>query len=163
MIQCDGPVCVAIHNNGDICVGSRDNCIYVFDQTGQLKNTIGSSGSGDGQFCNPSGISIKGEVLYVADTENHRVQKLTSSGRFLRKFGKEGSGQGQFNCPLAVIIDSNNKLIVSDCDNCRIQIFNENGGWLLTIDVKGSGNHSFQSPWGLALDPQGNIHVAACV
>ena len=162
VIQCNRPACVAIHDNGDIYVGSRDNCIYVFDQAGQLKNTIGSRGNGDGQFCNPSGISIKGEMLYVADTENHRVQKLTSSGRFLRKFGKEGSGQGQFIRPLAVIIDSNKKLIVSDCDNRRIQIFNENGGWLLTIDVKGSGNHSFQSPWGLALEPQGNIHVAAC-
>eukprot|EP00731_Ephydatia_muelleri_P033400 Em0029g6a len=130
---------------------------------GQQKNTIGSSGSDDGQFSYPSGISIKGEVFYVADTDNQRVQKLTSSGKFLHKFGKEGSGQGQFNGPVGVIIDSNNKLIVSDFNNHRIQIFNENGGWLLTIHVdgKGSGNHSFQYPWGLALDPQGNIHVAA--
>eukprot|EP00731_Ephydatia_muelleri_P034027 Em0045g12a len=161
VIQCNMPLCVAIHDNGDIYVGSGYHCIYVFDQTGQLKNTIGSSGSGDGQFSYPYGISIKGDVLYVADTGNHRVQKLTSSGKFLHKFGQEGSGQGQFNSPVAVIIDSNNKLIVSDFYNHRIQIFNENGGWLLTIDGKGSGNHCFQSPWGLALDPQGNIHVAA--
>ncbi|KAL5496843.1 hypothetical protein EMCRGX_G013208 [Ephydatia muelleri] len=161
VIQCNWPLCVAIHDNGDIYVGSYDHCIYVFDQTGQLKNTIGSSGSGDGQFSFPCGISIKGDVLYVADTGNHRVQKLTSSGKFLHKFGQQGSGQGQFNSPVAVIIDSNNKLIVSDYSNYRIQIFNENGGWLLTIDGNGSGNHSFQSPWGLDLDPQGNIHVAA--
>ena len=161
VIQCNRPKCVAIHDNGDIYVGSGDGCIYVFDQTGQLKNTIGSRGSGDGQFSFPSGISIKGDVLYVADTVNNRVQKLTSSGKFLHKFGQHGSGQGQFNQPMAVIIDSNNKLIVSDNNNHRIQIFNENGSWLLTIDGKGSGNHSFQFPWGLALDPQGNIHVAA--
>ena len=161
VIQCNRPLCVAIHDNGDIYVGSYDHCIYVFDQTGQLKNTIGSSGSGDGQFSSPYGISIKGDVLYVADYGNHRVQKLTSSGKFLHKFGQQGSGQGQFNSPVAVIIDSNNKLIVSENHNHRIQIFNENGGWLLTIVGKGSGNHSFQSPWGLALDPQGNIHVAA--
>ena len=146
VIQCNRPYCVAIHDNGDIYVGSYDHCIYVFDQTGQLKNTIGSSGSGDGQFSYPSGISIKGDVLYVADGGNNRVQKLTSSGKFLHKFGQH---------------DSNNKLIVSDYSNYRIQIFNENGGWLLTIDGNGSGNHSFQSPWGLDLDPQGNIHVAA--
>ena len=161
VIQCNGPRCVAIHDNGDIYVGSDDGCIYVFDLTGQQKNTIGSRGSGDGQFSSPSGISIKGDVLYVADTYNQRVQKLTSSGKFLHKFGQQGSGQGQFNRPLAVIIDSNNKLIVSDCDNHRIQILNENGGWLLTIDGNGSASHSFQSPWGLALDPEGNIHVAA--
>ena len=162
VIQCNRPLCVAIRDNGDIYVGSHDHCIYVFDQTGQLKNTIGSSGSGDGQFSYPCGITIKGDVLYVADGGNYRVQKLTSSGMFLHKFGQQGSGQGQFNWPRAVIIDSNNKLIVSDCNNHRIQIFNEYGGWLLTIDGKGSGNHSCQSPWGLALDPQGNIHVAAC-
>ena len=161
VIQCYGPRCVAIHDDGDIYVGSEDHCIYVFDQTGQLKNTIGSRGSGEGQFFHPSGISIKGDVLYVADRGNHRVQKLTSSGKFLHKFGKEGSGQGQFDWPIAVIIDSNNKLIISDRHNHRIQIFNENGGWLLTIDGNGSGNHSFQQPCGLALDPQGNIHVAA--
>ena len=161
VIQCHWPRCVAIHDNGDIYVGSDDGCIYVFDQTGQLKNTIGSWGSGDGQFSYPWGISIKGDVLYVADHGNRRVQKLTSSGKFLHKFGQQGSDQGQFNSPMAVIIDSNNKLIVSDHYNYRIQIFNENGGWLLTIDGNGSGNHNFQSPFGLALDPQGNIHVAA--
>ena len=161
VIQCKGPLCIAIHDNGDIYVGSYDHCIYVFDQTGHLKNTIGSSGSGDGQFSSPWDISIKGDVLFVADSDNHRVQKLTSSGKFLHKFGQHGSGQGQFSWPRAVIIDSNNKLIVSDLYNHRIQIFNENGGWLLTIDGKGSGNHSFQYPSGLALDPQGNNHVAA--
>ncbi|KAL5496486.1 hypothetical protein EMCRGX_G012783 [Ephydatia muelleri] len=127
---------------------------------GQLKNTIGSRGRGDGQFSFPSGISIKGDVLYVADSGNHRVQKLTSSGKFLHKFGQQASGQGQFNRPWSVIIDSNNKLIVSDYRNHTIQIFNDNGGWLLTIDGHGSGNHSFQYPCGLALDPLGNIHVA---
>ena len=160
-IQCNEPRCVAIHDNGDIYVGSGDGCIYVFDQTGQLKNTIGSRGSGDGQFSYPNGISIKGDVLYVADAGNYRVQKLTSSGKFLHKFGQQGSGQGQFNRPFAVIIDSTNKLIVPDNNNHRIQIFNENDGWLLTMDGKGTGNHCFQSPCGLALDPQGNIHVAA--
>eukprot|EP00731_Ephydatia_muelleri_P008536 Em0004g874a len=169
VIQCNEPRCVAIHDNGDIYVGSGDSCIYVFDQTGQLKNTIGSRGSGDGQFSYPSGITIKGDVLYVADYGNHRVQKLTSSGKFLHTFGQQGSGQGQFIGPVAVIIDSNNKLIVSDFYNHRIQIFNENGGWLLTIDAYGSNTIKVftkegvyvrmygdpNRPRGLAIDDEG--------
>ena len=168
VIKCDSnPVCVAVHDNGDIyvgCAGSGDHCIYVFDPTGRLKNTIGKTrhgGSGNGQFSTPWCISFKGDVFYVADYSNHRVQKLTSGGKFLHKFGKQGSGQGQFDGPSAVIVDSNNRLIVSDQCNHRIQIFNEDGGWLQTIDGKGSGNHCFQNPCGLALDPQENIHVAA--
>ena len=160
VIECSRPTCVAIHDNGDIYIGSGDDCIYVFDQTGQLKNTIGSGGSGDGQFKFPNGVSIKGDVLYVADTFNHRIQKLTSRGEFICKFGQKGSGLGEFDHPIAVIVDSNNRLIVSDFGNHRIQIFNEDGGWLLTIDGKVTGNSSFKHPEGLALDPQGNIHAA---
>ena len=60
------PYCVAIHENGDIYVGSDDDHIYVFDQGGHLKNTIGSKGSGDGQFYMyvPCSIFIIGEVMY---------------------------------------------------------------------------------------------------
>ena len=162
VIKCSRPKCVAIHHNGDIYVGSEDHCIYVFDPTGQLKNTIGSHGHDNGQFSFPCGISIKEDVLYVADSGNHRVQKLTPNGKFLDKFGQLGSGPGEFNKPRAVIIDSNYKLIVSDSNNHRIQIFIDGCGWILTIDVKGSGNRPIQCPWGLAFDPQGNIHVAAC-
>ena len=156
------PLCVAIQENGDIYVGSYDHHIYVFDQDGHLKNTIGSYGSGDGQFNGPCGISITGEVMYIADWGNHRIQKLTTGGKFLHEFGEEGSGQGQFRWPRGVLVDSKNRVIVSNRNNNnRIQIFSEDGDWLLTIDGTGSGDNCFQSPWGLSLDPQGNIHVAA--
>ena len=157
----ESPLCVGIHENGDIYVGSIDHRIYVFDQGGLLKKIIGCKGSGDGQFNIPYSISIIGEVMYIADYGNHRIQKLTTGGRFLHKFGKEGSGQGQFRYPRGVIVDSNNRVIVSDMDNNRVQIFRQDGNWLLTIDGSSIGDTFFQHPLGLALDPQGNIHVAA--
>ena len=159
VIECNNPLCVAIHDSGDIYVGSWDNCIYVFDQRGQLKNTIGSEGDGDGQFSTPYGIFIKGDVLYVADRDNDRVQKLTSKGEFITIFGTHGSGQQQLNNPEAVIVDSNNRLIVADSFNNRLQILNEDGGWLSTIDLLPILIDSVACD--LALDPQGNIHVVA--
>ena len=163
-IKCDNdkpPNCVAVHDSGDIYVTSRDHRIYVFDQTGHLKNTIGSHGSGDGQFNNPCGICIKGDELYVADNGNHRIQKLTLKGEFLSSFGEKGSDWGKFNFPAAVIVDSNNRLIVSDGGNDRIQIFNQDGAWILTIDGKGAGKQSFRHPNDIALDPLGNIHIVS--
>ena len=157
----DNPLSVAIHENGDIYVGSNDDHIYVFDQGGHLKNTIGSKGSGDGQFNAPSSISITGEVMYIADYGNHRIQKLTTGGKFLHEFGEIGSGQGQFRYPRGVVVDSKNRVIVSDRDNNRVQVFSQDGDWLLTMDGTGSGDNCFRSPWGLSLDQQGNIHVAA--
>ena len=161
VINVEDPLCVAIHENGDIYVGSDDDHIYVFDQGGHLKNTIGSKGRGDGQLNAPCSISIIGEVMYVADCDNHRILKLTTGGKFLHKFGKEGSGKGQFRYPHGIIVDSKNRVTVSDTKNNRIQVFSQDGDWLLTIDGTVSGNNYFLDPRGLSLDPQGNIHVAA--
>ena len=155
------PLCVAIHENGDIYVGSLDDHIYVFNQSCSLKNAIGCRGSDWGQFKCPSGLSIKGDVMYVADFSNHRIQRLTIGGDFLHAFGEKGSCQGQLKGPRNVVMDSKNRLIVSDKGNNRIQIFTQNGDWLLTIDGNGLSNTNFKDPWGLALDPQGHIHVTA--
>ena len=156
-----GPKGIAIHDSGDIYVACWDDgCIRVFDQGGHEKRTIGSGGRGDGQFSGPCGVSIKGDVMYVVDTRNHRIQKLTTGGQFIQKFGQHGSGQGQFNFPISVSVDQRDRMIVADSDNHRLVILDQNGSWLLTIHDNVSGAQGFKDPWGLALDPQGNIHVA---
>ena len=161
VISCSGgPDGIAIHDSGDIYVTCWDDArIRVFDQGGHEKRTIG--GSGDGQFCGPRGISIKGDVMYVADTSNDLIQKLTTGGQFLQKFGQHGSGLGQFNGPMSVIVDQRDRMIVADSDNHRVVILDQNGSWLLSINGNVSDAQGFKDPWGLALDPQGNIHVAA--
>ena len=153
---------IAIHDSGDVYVScSDDRCVRVFDQGGHEKRTVGSGGSGDGQLRGPYGLSIKGDVMYVADTGNHRIQKLTIGGQFLQKFGQHGSGQGQFNRPRAVIVDQRDMMIVADTGNHRVVILDQNGHWLLTINGNVSGAQDFKYPHSLALDPQGNIHVTA--
>ena len=160
VISCSGgPLLIAIHDSGDIYAACEDNSIHVFDQGGHEKRIIGSGGSGDGQFSYPRGISIKGDVVYVADLGNDRIQKLTTEGQFQQKFGQPGSGQGQFSCPTSVIIDQRDRMIVADNGNHRVVILDQSGSWLLTINGNDSGNQGFKSPWGLALDPQVNIHV----
>ncbi|KAL5510522.1 hypothetical protein EMCRGX_G006082 [Ephydatia muelleri] len=163
VIKCSGLLSgIAIHDSGYIYVACwDDNCIRVFDQAGQHKGTIGSVGSGDGQYICPCGLFIKGDVMYVAEYWNHRIQKLTTGGQFLQKFGQCGSDQGQFQFPVSVIVDQRDRLIVSDSGNHRVVILDQAGTWLLTINGNVPDSHGFQIPFGVALDPQGNIHVAA--
>ena len=96
--------------------------------------------------------------MYVADSGNHRIQKMTTGGQFLKTFGQHGSGQGEFEYPIFVIVDETNKIIVSDSGNNRVVILDQAGTWLLTINGGVTGSDAFQRPGGLALDPQGNIH-----
>lgn len=158
------PLCTAIHDNGDIYVGCLDDLIRIFDQSGCLKSVIGSSGTGSGQFKCPSGISIKGDVMYIADFRNHRIQKLTVVGDFLCAFGEKGSGPGQFNGPRSVITaDSKDRLVVLDKGNHRVQILSQEGDWLLTLDDNDlSGSGAFRDPWGIALDFHDHLHVSTC-
>ena len=162
VISCSGgPLDVAIHDSGDIYVACSDKSIHVYDQGGHEKRTIGVGGSGDSQFSSPYSISIKGDVMYVAETGNHRIQKLTTGGHLLQKFGQHGSDQGQFNQPISVIVDQRDRMIVADHINHRVVILDQNGICLLTINGNVSGAQGFKLPHGLALDPQGNIHVVA--
>jgi DNA-binding beta-propeller fold protein YncE len=52
-----------------------------------FKLAFGSQGSGDGQFNLPFGVAVDGAGnVYVADTFNNRIQKLSSNGEFIFKF-----------------------------------------------------------------------------
>ena len=48
--------------------------IRVMSHTGRLINRFGAKGSTYHQFQSPRGLSISGGCLYVADSNNHRIQ-----------------------------------------------------------------------------------------
>ena len=164
------PYYVAVHDSGDIFVTSNNNhCVCVFDKNGTKKATIGSQGSGDGQFNSPQGITISGDVIFVAEnggnripkrkiTGEPRIQKLTITGELLMKCGSPGSGNGQLDNPLGMCLASDGKLYVADYNNKRVQVFNPDG--TSSSIITGLGNNVLSRPAAVALDQSGNLHVA---
>ena len=148
---------VAVDDNGDVYVVDYGyQCVYVFNQQGTIIRTIGtagSNGSGDGQFYNPAGIAIRGDVLYIADQNNHRIQKMSTSGKFISKFGSNGTGAGQLNTPRGICLDIEGRVFISENSNNRVSVFEADGTFAYHI----IGNMS--NPWGLTFDPSGNLHV----
>ena len=127
----------------------------------------GSPGSGDGQFNFPSGVATDASGnVYVADTDNHRIQKFDESGALLTTWGSFGSGDGQFDQPTGVATDGSGNVYVTDAGNQRVQKFDASGAFLTTWGSFGSGDGQFDFtlfvvvPNGVATDASGSVYVA---
>ena len=69
-------------------------------------------------------VDANGHV-YVADTDNNRIEKFTNDGAFLDTWGSSGSGHGQFNHPEGVAVDAHGHVYVVDTNNHRIEKFSQ--------------------------------------
>ena len=136
-------------NNKQVYVADNGNKrIAIFTLEGQLIRTIGSRGSGPGQFNGPSAVAISPDgEMYVTDRYNHRIQVFSPDGVFQRELG-----EGQLKRPRDILIDTDSHVLVADTGNNRVVIFNTTGQVI----------HSFQVGSGLrclAIDHSGDLLV----
>ena len=123
--------------------------------------TIGSYGSGPGQFGLPHGLAVNAAGhLYVADAGYHRVEEFASDGTFIRMWGTYGTDPGQFSTPWNVLAARSGYVYVAERDNSRVQKFTADGTFVGILGPQGTGDGQFARPWGLAEDDAGNIYVA---
>jgi len=147
-----------------------------------LAGTAGLTGSADGngsaaRFNRPLGIAVTnaGDAVYVGDTSNHTVRKITSSGDVTTLAGlalsygsADGSGSAaRFYFPNGVAVDSGGNLAVSDSSNSTIRWVTVSGDvtTLAGTPVYGSTDGTgaaarFHSPQGMGADAAGNVYVA---
>ena len=136
----------------------------------------GGPGDGPGQFNAPEGVTVGPENrLYVADTNNHRVQVFSPEGEFLFAWGSycdletgEGcnspGGEGQFNTPEGILYNALSGIVyVADSGNHRVQAFSPDGEFLFSWGSAGSAEGQFLNPVGLASDADGNVYVVDVV
>ncbi|MDR2209826.1 MAG: SMP-30/gluconolactonase/LRE family protein [Azoarcus sp.] len=176
---------IAIDKAGSLYVADTENHrIRKVSPTGEVSTLAGgekgeSDGTGsDAQFNAPFGISIdKAGNLYVADTENHRIRKVSPMGEVSTLTGSEkgyadGSGSAaKFERPTGIAIDASNNLYVADSGNNRIRKVTPTGE---VSTLAGSGAIPWQGgfadgpgnaaqfgwPTGIAIDASNNLYVA---
>jgi hypothetical protein len=182
------PAGVATDNAGNLYIADTDNHTIrkVVAATGSvttLAGLAGVSGSADGtgsqaRFDNPSDVAVDGAGnVYVADTLNNTLRKVTTSGVVSTLAGTPGSsgssdGPGtaaRFQGPQGLTIDSAGNLYVADTNNHTIRKVVLATGEVTTIaglagspgSADGLGSTArFNAPSGVAVDTAGILYVA---
>ncbi|MBX6771435.1 MAG: TIGR03663 family protein [Chloroflexi bacterium] len=127
--------------------------------------SFGSTGSGALQFNAPKGIAIGPDGnLYIADSQNHRVEVVSPNGTFIRAWGSQGTGAGQFNEPWGIAVAPDGHVYVADTWNHRIQEFDATGHFIRAfgstpVGQPGLNPGQFYGPRAIAIDSQGNLYI----
>jgi len=184
----NNPHGVEYDHQGNIFIADRYNhLIRKIDINGNVTTFAGSgsSGSSDGQgeaasFNEPWGLTVDsiGNV-YVADTKNNKIRKITPTGYVTTlagagSFGIKDSPNpliATFGNPTGVAIDKNGNLYIGDHLTHLIRKIDTNGEVTTLAGnrsypnnyglVDGIGqNARFNRPYGIEVDKEGNIFVA---
>jgi hypothetical protein len=104
----------------------------------ELIRTIGGLDAEENlSFNNPSDIvQDSAGNLYILDTNNNRIQKLNSEGKFIKTIGRKGQGPGEFQAANSMDIDDENNLFVYDLRSLRIEVLSSEGKPLRTIKFR---------------------------
>jgi len=144
--------------------------------------TAGSPGSIDGmgsfaRFNQPQGTAVDSAGnIYIADTFNSTIRKMTPSGQVTTLAGKglnagsaDGAGSSaRFNVPYSVAVDGVGNVYVADSGNHTIRKITAAGVVTTLAGTAGSSGSNdgtgsaarFYQPQGVAVDGAGNVYVA---
>jgi len=181
----DGPSGIVLAPNGLLYVTDTGNntirCITTGGAVTTLAGSSGQSGATNAtgsaaRFNSPLGIAVdKSGTLYVADSCNHLIRKVTAAGVVTTLAGAAGvwgavdgtNSAALFNSPAGVAVDSVGNVFVSDSNNHAIRKITPLGlvtTWAgqLGVDgnVDGTGNGAlFSKPGELKIDRNNTLYV----
>ncbi len=149
------PVDVAVHGNELYVLDNDETCqIVVLDRsTGEVLRTFGRPGLEPGQFNRPNSLSVSPDgFLYVSDTMNYRIQKLTLEGESVWVKGSPGYTLGKFGRPRGIRVGPDGVIYVVDGATQLVQMFNGEGETLMRFAGPGNVPGALVLPSTLAID-----------
>ena len=153
--QFTNPRGVAISHDGHILV-SDEHRLQKLTFEGDCVKSVGSSETGNGplQFNGPTGITVHPTTgqIFIADSNNHRIQVLNKDLTYSHSLGKRGSSPEQFNYPCDVTFDKEGYLYVTDNNNHCIKKFTSTGQYISTFSSCGSNPGQIKFPVFIIID-----------
>lgn len=154
------PVAITMDNQDQLYVsnlGKQEICTY--DARGKLKSSFGKPGSKDGEISYVNGLSVddKNGWIYLADSNNGRVQIFTLEGRLIKKLDRNLG----FAVPRGILFDqASERLYVVDTLLHQVKVFNSALKPIGFIGSMGQGYGEFSFPNAIAKDDRGNLYIA---
>lgn len=181
--QPTGQTCTVTHGSGIVPIGGVSNIGVTCVTAGTVTTFAGSSAAGqnDGQgttasFSSPKGVAADASGnLYVADTQNSTIRKITPSGMVSTFAGTvstpayaDGTGTAaKFNRPAGIATDAQGNVYVADTNNNMIRKITPAGVVTTLAGTTTSGQQDgtgpaagFTAPQGVAVDSAGTVFVA---
>jgi hypothetical protein len=177
------PFGVAVATDGTVYVADagEKNRILKLTPRGELSALAGGSeGYADGageaaSFNTPSALALDAAGnLYVADTGNNRIRKVTPEGLVTTVAGdgtagfRDGaSAQAQFDAPVGVAVDKDGNVYVADTYNDRVRLVTKDGRVRTLAGAGrpgladgGASEALFFTPCAVAVSEAGEVYVA---
>ncbi|WP_396166972.1 T9SS type A sorting domain-containing protein [Flavobacterium sp.] len=177
------PMGMTIDVNGNLYVADKDNnSIRKITPSGlvtTIAGNVNAQGYQDGdvsvaKFNRPQGLTIDNlGNIFVADTNNMRIRKITPAGMVTTIAGSGVAGSAnsipllsQFDSPVGIIIKDG---IIYVSESCSIRAINLSVGVGYVYTFAGStcgfsdgstSNAKFNAPHGMIIDTNGNFIVA---
>gem|GEM_PF-3340204 len=166
--QLQFPSSLAIDRNRNILYTSDDDNSRVmkFDisaaNPGGYLGQWGNDSSGTTGLRYPTKIAFDKvtNAMYVVDSGNHRIIKLSADMQALTSWGGYGDGSGKFRFPIDVAVDSHGDVYVLDDARREVQRFDSSGtyleSWPVNFDQGLSYLYGLQA---IYIDPLDNVYV----
>lgn len=143
----------------DVAFGANRQ-VYVIDQgrtrvarflpsSEGFSRTWGTAGSGDGEFRDPTGIAVGGNMVFVADLGNGRIQVFDMEGQFLRQWPIPTWERASSEFPDVAFDEQTRTVYVSSCKTNEILAFDENGNPLTGFNSQ--GDEKMDNPTSLTI------------
>ncbi len=189
LAQVNGPVALAVSKSGLVYfVDAASNKVRVIAADGVVSTFagIGTAGySGDAgpatsaELNAPQGLAVDNAgLVYIADTDNHRIRKVALDGTIITIAGtgiagynvaQDGSAatSAQLDSPFDVAVDLGQAVYISDSGSSRIRRISPAG---IISTIAGSGasfadngpaaDTSMSGPAGMITDKHGNLYIS---
>ena len=143
----------------DIPIGGC--CVRVLNWEDEDIGTIGSTGSGDGNFQWPTKLLVdRDQNLIISDEGLNRITVMNRDGSFISKWGEYGCEPGQLNRPSGMAFDKDENIYVVDSFNQRIQKFTKDGDLIFSFGEYGNDEGQFNHPWAIAVREDGDLFIS---